>query len=60
MKFMVDMNLSPKWCAILQAEGWDSVHWSSVGSANAADSFARSTTRIWGDYCRKASLEGGL
>lgn len=37
MKFLVDMNLSPKWCAILQAAGWDSVHWSSVGSADAAD-----------------------
>lgn len=37
MKFLVDMNLSPKWCAILQAEGWDSVHWASVGPANAPD-----------------------
>lgn len=35
MKFLVDMNLTPKWCAILQAEGWDSVHWSSVGAATA-------------------------
>lgn len=37
MKFLVDMNLSPKWCAILQAEGWESVHWSDVGSATAPD-----------------------
>lgn len=37
MKFLVDMNLSPKWCALLQAEGWDSVHWSDVGSASAPD-----------------------
>lgn len=37
MKLLVDMNLSPKWCAILQAEGWEGVHWSEVGSGSAAD-----------------------
>ena len=37
MKFVVDMNLSPKWCAILQAEGWDAVHWSAVALATAPD-----------------------
>jgi predicted nuclease of predicted toxin-antitoxin system len=37
MKFLVDMNLSPKWCAILQAEGWDSVHWSDLGTVSAPD-----------------------
>ena len=37
MKFLVDMNLSPKWSAILHAEGWDSVHWSSLGPASAQD-----------------------
>lgn len=37
MKFLVDMNLSPKWCAILQAEGWESVHGSDAGSATAPD-----------------------
>jgi len=37
MKFLVDMNLSPRWCGVLQAEGWDSVHWSTVGSTSAPD-----------------------
>lgn len=37
MKLLVDMNLSPKWCAILQAEGWESAHWSEVGSGSAPD-----------------------
>lgn len=37
MKFLVDMNLSPRWCSILQAEGWDSIHWSQVGIASAQD-----------------------
>jgi predicted nuclease of predicted toxin-antitoxin system len=31
------MNLSPRWCGILQAEGWESVHWSQVGAASAPD-----------------------
>src|SRR5262249_55821869 len=37
MKILVDMNLSPKWCPLLQAEGWDTVHWSDVGDARAPD-----------------------
>ena len=37
MKFLVDMSLTPRWCAIPQAEGWDSVHWLSVGAATAPD-----------------------
>ncbi|GEM_PF-218881 len=35
MKFVIDMNLSPRWCGILQAKGWDNVHWSQVGIASA-------------------------
>ncbi|MEY4177759.1 MAG: hypothetical protein RLY70_1333 [Planctomycetota bacterium] len=37
MKFLIDMNLSPRWRAILHAEGWDSVHCSQVGVATAPD-----------------------
>jgi predicted nuclease of predicted toxin-antitoxin system len=37
MKFLIDMNLSPRWCGILQAEGWDTVHWSDIGIASAPD-----------------------
>lgn len=37
MRFLIDMNLSPRWCGILQVEGWDSVHWSQVGTATAPD-----------------------
>ena len=37
MKFLIDMNLSPRWCSILQVEGWNSVHWSNVGRASASD-----------------------
>ena len=38
MKFLVDMNLSPRWIQILNDAGWEAVHWSSVGKASAPDS----------------------
>ena len=37
MKFVIDMNLSPRLCPLLVAEGWDCVHWSDVGAASASD-----------------------
>ena len=37
MKFVVDMNLSPKWAARLIEEGHDAIHWSAVGSRNTSD-----------------------
>jgi|GEM_PF-2842651 len=33
MKFLLDMNLSPDWLDPFAAEGWDAVHWSTVGEA---------------------------
>src|SRR5438094_10609771 len=38
MKLLVDMNLSPRWVTLLTDAGWQAVHWSSLGKANAADS----------------------
>jgi predicted nuclease of predicted toxin-antitoxin system len=37
MKLMIDMNLSPEWVKVLEAEGVDAVHWSTVGSVSALD-----------------------
>lgn len=37
MKLVVDMNLSPDWCSVLQGHGWDTVHWSDVGDPAATD-----------------------
>jgi len=37
MKILIDMNLSPRWCGILQAEGWESIHWSGIGNPSAPD-----------------------
>ena len=37
MKFIVDMNLTPKWVEELVRQGWSARHWSAVGPSNAAD-----------------------
>ncbi len=37
MKLLVDMNLSPTWCPLLKAEGWEAVHRSAVGNPAAPD-----------------------
>lgn len=37
MKVLVDMNLSPRWAAELRSKGLESIHWQSVGAANASD-----------------------
>lgn len=38
MKLLVDMNLSPHWVEVFAAEGWDAVHWSTIGDPRADDS----------------------
>lgn len=37
MKVLVDMNLSPRWAAEFQSQGFESIHWSEVGAATAPD-----------------------
>ena len=37
MKLLVDMNLSPDWVPLLAARGWETRHWSQLGSAHAPD-----------------------
>ena len=37
IKILIDMNLPPRWVPVLKAEGWNAVHWSSVGPPGAAD-----------------------
>ena len=37
MNILIDMNLSPRWCAVLQEGGHNAVHWSSVGEPTAPD-----------------------
>lgn len=37
MRIVVDMNLAPSWSERLTAEGFDAVHWSSIGAPTASD-----------------------
>jgi predicted nuclease of predicted toxin-antitoxin system len=37
MKILIDMNLSPLWVQFLAESGFDSLHWSSIGSPSAPD-----------------------
>jgi predicted nuclease of predicted toxin-antitoxin system len=37
MKFLADMNLSPRWVAALTGAGWHAEHWSELGKADAND-----------------------
>jgi len=38
MRFLIDMNLAPRWVPTLLAAGHDAVHWSTVGPVNTSDS----------------------
>lgn len=38
MKLLVDMNLSPRWIALLKDNGFEALHWPDVGRSNARDS----------------------
>ncbi len=38
MKILIDMNLSPAWCGLLDGAGHSAVHWSALGSQSAIDS----------------------
>jgi len=37
IKIIIDMNLSPKWVDVFDAEGWEALHWSKIGDFGAAD-----------------------
>jgi len=38
MKLLIDMNLSPRWVKLLTDNGYESLHWSTVGKVTASDS----------------------
>lgn len=37
MRFLVDMNLSPKWVGALEQSSVEAMHWSAIGPANTSD-----------------------
>jgi predicted nuclease of predicted toxin-antitoxin system len=38
MRFLIDMNLAPRWVQTLLAAGHEAVHWSTLGPISASDS----------------------
>ena len=36
MRFLLDMNLPPRWVSALAAAGHEAVHWSAIGAATAS------------------------
>jgi len=37
MNLLIDMNLSPAWCPVLEAFGHQALHWQTVGRPSAPD-----------------------
>lgn len=37
MKILIDMNLSPRWAAVLEQSGIGAAHWSSLGPVKTPD-----------------------
>jgi predicted nuclease of predicted toxin-antitoxin system len=37
MKILIDMNLSPDWVDVFIENGFEAVHWSTIGDPRAAD-----------------------
>lgn len=37
MKFLIDMNLSPRWVEVFMAAGFDATHWFLIGDPRATD-----------------------
>ncbi|MHC4849774.1 MAG: DUF5615 family PIN-like protein [Planctomycetota bacterium] len=37
MRFLLDMNLAPRWCEVFVERGYEARHWSDVGPHDAPD-----------------------
>lgn len=37
IKIVIDMNLSREWVEVFRKQGWQAVHWSSLGAPDARD-----------------------
>ena len=49
MRLLLDMNLPPAWVRFLQEEGFEALHWSTVGDARATDATIMEWARRAGD-----------
>lgn len=46
MKILIDMNLSPEWCRVLDGHGHACVHWSEAGDPRAGDAVIMKWARL--------------
>src|SRR5262245_46666176 len=50
LRILIDMNLSPDWVSVFAANGWDAIHWTTVGDPRASDrtimDWAKANSRI--------------
>lgn len=46
MKVLIDMNLSPRWIEVFERNGWQAVHWSTVGDPRARDKVIMDWARV--------------
>lgn len=37
MKILLDMNISHEWVAVFRRQGWEAIHWSSIGDRTDSD-----------------------
>ena len=59
MKLLIDMNLSPEWVPVLREEGWDAIHWSSIGDPGAPDREIMTWTKANGHIVFTHDLDFG-
>ena len=57
MKILVDINLSPRWCANLRTSGISAQHWSDVGAATASDAEIMTYARAKGFIVMTSDLD---
>lgn len=59
MRFVVDMNLSPRWVEYLAEAGVEAQHWSALGQADASDTVIMQFARENGDVVLTHDLDFG-
>jgi predicted nuclease of predicted toxin-antitoxin system len=48
MKLLIDMNLPPDWVEVFECNGWQALHWSTVGDPRATDRVIMDWARVNG------------
>lgn len=59
MRFLIDMNLSPRWVQTLAAAGIEAIHWTDVGDRTAPDVEIMRFARDQGDVVLTHDLDFG-